>query len=212
RGRHTRFSRDWSSDVCSSDLRSTPCHRRHWEPCSRRPSDRRGWKAPGRKTPAAGRGARRGPPPTDHTRYREARTQLPRACTRWPQERQRRCRSLSGTGGDWQLSQYPPNPILWRCPYSRAPPDLTRYLRALEPAAQPQAELPAVIGHRRDRRARPPQRRQVSRMRAAVEKVGDLEEQLQLAAPRTQGIAGKQIQLRVGAGKGVEAEPVRPAE
>src|SRR5690606_25501057 len=120
--------------------------------------------------------------------------------------------SLSGTGGDWQLSQYPPNPILWRCPYSRAPPDLTRYLRALEPAAQPQAELPAVIGHRRDRRARPPQRSQISRMHAAVEKVGDLEEQLQLAAPRTQGIAGKQIQLRVGAGKGVEAEPVRPAE
>src|SRR5690606_40771966 len=32
RGRHTRFSRDWSSDVCSSDLRLTPpiCVRRRW--------------------------------------------------------------------------------------------------------------------------------------------------------------------------------------
>src|SRR5690606_39597384 len=26
RRRHTRFSRDWSSDVCSSDLRSVPYH------------------------------------------------------------------------------------------------------------------------------------------------------------------------------------------
>src|SRR5690606_41137388 len=26
--RHTRFSRDWSSDVCSSDLPTLPCHPR----------------------------------------------------------------------------------------------------------------------------------------------------------------------------------------
>src|SRR5690606_39321635 len=31
RRRHTRFSRDWSSDVCSSDLISTRHHRSRWE-------------------------------------------------------------------------------------------------------------------------------------------------------------------------------------
>src|SRR5712675_2244184 len=30
RRRHTRCSRDWSSDVCSSDLRRLACALRHW--------------------------------------------------------------------------------------------------------------------------------------------------------------------------------------
>src|SRR6266511_6131888 len=50
RRRHTRFSRDWSSDVCSSDLASPPCRDRASRPrrggeaaalWSARPSDRR---------------------------------------------------------------------------------------------------------------------------------------------------------------------------
>src|SRR5207302_4482698 len=31
RRRHTRFSRDWSSDVCSSDLAAAGTHFKHWE-------------------------------------------------------------------------------------------------------------------------------------------------------------------------------------
>src|SRR5690606_39457636 len=33
RRRHTRFSRDWSSDVCSSDLLFLPPRRSHWPVC-----------------------------------------------------------------------------------------------------------------------------------------------------------------------------------
>src|SRR5690606_16529847 len=32
RRRHTRFSRDWSSDVCSSDLAASSCPSRTWRP------------------------------------------------------------------------------------------------------------------------------------------------------------------------------------
>src|SRR5690606_40443762 len=35
RRRHTRFSRDWSSDVCSSDLGFDACHARAQENASR---------------------------------------------------------------------------------------------------------------------------------------------------------------------------------
>src|SRR5690606_17080508 len=60
RRRHTRFSRDWSSDVCSSDLSgaSWPLRPREKEPASRRVP-----KAPvtGAPVPKAGSGPRPGP-------------------------------------------------------------------------------------------------------------------------------------------------------
>src|SRR5436309_9330086 len=40
RRRHTRFSRDWSSDVCSSDLRSTPTKTERQADASRTPTTR----------------------------------------------------------------------------------------------------------------------------------------------------------------------------
>src|SRR6266511_2925104 len=44
RRRHTRFSRDWSSDVCSSDLSEVPVTRR--KPLEQRPVEnrRRAWR------------------------------------------------------------------------------------------------------------------------------------------------------------------------
>src|SRR5690606_40226312 len=52
RRRHTRFSRDWSSDVCSSDLAARPA------PGARR---RRRWRrAPAARRPPPGRSAVRG--------------------------------------------------------------------------------------------------------------------------------------------------------
>src|SRR2546429_2278358 len=49
RRRHTRCSREWSSDVCSSDLsRSGPGRRRWWCCCQRR-GWFRPWRCPGRR-------------------------------------------------------------------------------------------------------------------------------------------------------------------
>src|SRR5690606_37348697 len=55
RRRHTRFARDWSSDVCSSDLAATPgwCAAPRWSP--RCPSAR-----PRRRCPASRRAHREG--------------------------------------------------------------------------------------------------------------------------------------------------------
>src|SRR5690606_9532618 len=88
----------------------------------------------------------------------------------------------------------------------------TRFAHGSEPSPQAEAEFAAVVGYRRDSRARPPQRGEIGRVRAAVEQVRHFEEQLQLAPARPQGIAGELVELRVSAGKRIEAEPVRPAE
>src|SRR5690606_40490258 len=61
RRRHTRFSRDWSSDVCSSDLIrcffSTRTERALWQPARRsvlleQTCERGSWPTPYRKKPS----------------------------------------------------------------------------------------------------------------------------------------------------------------
>src|SRR5262249_60082086 len=47
--RHTRLVSDWSSDVCSSDLRARPSGRTSCTPCSRRTA--RCWARPTRRCP-----------------------------------------------------------------------------------------------------------------------------------------------------------------
>src|SRR5688572_32090769 len=66
RRRHTRFDCDWSSDVCSSDLRRPPPGTRRHAPCPALPTPSRGTRrsrsAPRRRPPPR-RAAARGPPP-----------------------------------------------------------------------------------------------------------------------------------------------------